>query len=371
VRAAITIDPDTSRATVVSDPFPTILQGIPLQVRDVRLHNDRPGFHLNPTSCEPRSIDSTIVSTTQTRFTTATDYQATDCASLPLRPKVALALTGKGQTTDGKHPGLVVHLEQRPDESRLEKTTWTLPLSLALDPDNAQALCKPEQALAKACPASSIVGQATAVSVLHEPLTGPVYFVEGVRIDAKSGRRIRTLPDLFFPLKGEGVEVDLHASSQVDKLGRLVTTVANIPDAPVRSVDVTIAGGKHGILVVSNADVCAANQVNEVRIDGQNGKIFDRDVVLSTPCKPSLLSSKLGKLALTVRLGGLGAGKVTVSGAGLRKSSRTLRSSTVSTVVARRIKGAKAPGRITVRFDPVGPVKATSHVLTLKRAPAS
>jgi hypothetical protein len=367
VRAAITIDRDSSRATVVSDPFPTILQGIPLQVRDVRLHHDRPGFHLNPTSCEPRSIDSTIVSTTGARHATANDYQATDCGSLPLRPKLALSLTGKGQTTDNKHPGLVARLAQGPDESRLDKTTWTLPRSMALDPDNAQALCKPEEALARACPASSIVGQATAVSVLHEPLKGPVYFVEGVRTDPKSGRRIRTLPKLLLPLEGEGVEIDLHASSQVDKLDRLVTTFANLPDAPVRSVDVTITGGKHGILVVSNANLCAATQLAEVRIDGQNGKIFDRDVVLSTPCKPSLISSKLGKSALTVKLGGLGAGKVTVSGAGIRKSSRTLRWNTTATVVARRTK-AKAPTRIAVSFDPAGPAKATNHVLRLKPA---
>ena len=371
VRAAITIDRDTSRATVVTDPLPTILQGIPLQLRDVRLNNDRPGFFLNPTSCEPRSIDSTIVSTTGTRLTTAGDYQATDCASLPLRPKLAAALTGKGQTTDGKHPGLAVHIEQGPDESRLDKTTWTLPSSLALDPDNAQGLCKPEQALARACPASSIVGQATAVSVLHEPLKGPIYFVEGLRVDAKSGRAIRTLPNLFLPLKGEGVEIDLHATSQVDTLSRLVTTFANLPDAPVRSVDVTIAGGKHGILVVSNANICAATQIDEVRIDGQNGKIVDRDVVASTTCKPSLVSSTLGKSALTVKLGGLGAGKVTVSGAGIRKSSRTLVWNTAATVVARRTGGAKAPTRITVRFDPAGPAKATSHVLRLKPVPSS
>jgi hypothetical protein len=84
-----------------------------------------------------------------------------------------------------------------------------------------------------------------------------------------------------------------------------------------------------------------------------------------------VLSSKLGRSALTVKLGGLGAGRITVSGAGIRTSSRTLKSSTVSTVVARRIKGAKAPRRITLRFDPAGPVKATSHVLALKPAAAS
>lgn len=370
VRAAVSADPETARVTVVSDPFPTILQGIPLQVRDIRLNDDRPGFHLNPTNCAPQSFDSTVISTAGTRFSISTPYQATDCASLPLKSKLALSLTGKGQTTDNKHPGLVSHLTQGAGESRLRKVSVTLPLSMALDPNNAEALCKPEQALAKACPASSIVGQATAVSVLHEPLKGPIYFVEGVRTDAKSGRKIKTLPNLLIPLKGEGVEVNLHASSQVDALDRLVTTFANLPDAPVSTADITIAGGKHGILVVSGTNICAATQVAETRLDGQSGKIADSNVVVSTPCTPSVLSSKVGTSTVTVKLGGLGAGTVTVSGAGIRKGSRTLKSSAVSTIVARRIKGSKAPSKITVRFDPAGPVKATSHVLTLKRAAA-
>ena len=46
--------------------------------------------------------------------------------------------------------------------ANLKKVEVKLPLSLALDPDNAQALCKPEQRVAN-CPKTSIVGQATAV----------------------------------------------------------------------------------------------------------------------------------------------------------------------------------------------------------------
>jgi hypothetical protein len=371
VRAAVSIDPETARATIVSDPFPTILQGIPLQVRDIRVDDDRPGFHINPTNCAPQSVDTTVTSTAGTRFSASTAYQATDCAALALKPKLAIALTGKGQTTDGKHPGVVAHLTQGPGESRLSEVSTTWPLALALDPDNAEGLCKPEQAVAKACPASSIVGQATAVSVLHEPLKGPIYFVEGIRTDPKSGRRIRTLPNLLVALEGEGVKVNLHASSAVDKLDRLVSTFTNLPDAPVRSVDVTINGGKHGILVVSRTNICAATRAVEVRMDGQNGKLADSDVVMSTPCTPSVLSSRVGRSTVTVKLGGLGAGKVTISGAGLRRTSRTLRASSVSTIVAHRIKGSGAPAKITVRFDPAGPAKATTHGLRLKPGAAS
>jgi hypothetical protein len=370
VRGSLTINPVTSRVTVATDPFPTILQGIPLQMRDVRLNVDRPNWMLNPTSCAAQTIDATVVSTAGTKYSTSVPYRATDCEALALKPKLALSLTGKGQTTDNKHPGLVAHLTQTANESRLSKVAVTLPLALALDPDNAQALCKPEQALAKACPATSIVGQAKAVSVLHEPLQGPVYFVEGIRIDPKSGRKIKTLPKLFIPLKGEGVEVDLNASSEVDPLDHLVTTFDDIPDAPVSSVDLTIAGGQHGILVVSGTDVCKGTQTAQARMDGQSGKIADSKVLMVTPCLPSVISSKVTSKALTVKLGGLGAGKVTVSGSGLRKTSRTLTTSSVATVVAKRTKGS-APTKITVRYDPAGPAKATTNTLSLKKAGAA
>jgi hypothetical protein len=35
VRVALRVDPETSRVTAVSDPFPTILHGVILRVRDV------------------------------------------------------------------------------------------------------------------------------------------------------------------------------------------------------------------------------------------------------------------------------------------------------------------------------------------------
>ena len=47
VRAALHVDPDTSRVTAVSDPFPTILHGVILRIRDVILQIDRPETTLN------------------------------------------------------------------------------------------------------------------------------------------------------------------------------------------------------------------------------------------------------------------------------------------------------------------------------------
>ena len=53
VRTALYVDPEKAQARAVSDPFPTILHGVILRVRDVRLRIDRPQTTINPTNCSP------------------------------------------------------------------------------------------------------------------------------------------------------------------------------------------------------------------------------------------------------------------------------------------------------------------------------
>ena len=56
VRAKLDVDRHTAQVRVISDPLPTILQGIPLGVRDIRVTVDRPDFFVNPTSCASKSV---------------------------------------------------------------------------------------------------------------------------------------------------------------------------------------------------------------------------------------------------------------------------------------------------------------------------
>lgn len=60
VRAAIYVDKHTAALRIASDPLPSILQGIPLQIRSVNINVDRPNFMFNPTSCNPMNISATI-----------------------------------------------------------------------------------------------------------------------------------------------------------------------------------------------------------------------------------------------------------------------------------------------------------------------
>jgi hypothetical protein len=360
VRQKLEIDPIDAHVTATSDPFPTILQGIPLRVRRVDVTLDRPDFTLNPTSCAAKQIQAQLVSTTGTLADLSAPFSVGGCGDLAYAPKLAISLTGKGQTTDDKHPGVHAVLTQPTGQANNKKVTVSLPLSLALDPDNAQSLCEftDGSKVDPTCPKGSIVGTATAKSpILDQPLTGPVYFVKNIRIDAKSGRQIRTLPKLVIPLTGQnGLRLTVTGTSNVVD-NQLVTTFDNLPDAPVSDFSLDIDGGKHGILVVSGTDICKATQIATRQADGQNGKTADASFTLSTPaCPLKIIRKKVSKTSVAVNVGGLGAGKVTVSGKGIKKTTKTIASSTVATITAKRTKGK--PGKVTVSFDPTGPAKA-------------
>jgi hypothetical protein len=194
--------------------------------------------------------------------------------------------------------------------------------------------------------------------ILNEPFTGPVYFTKNVRKDPKSGREIRTLPKLVIPLRGNGILLTLTGTSNVVD-NQLVTTFDLIPDAPVSSFKLNITGGKKGILVISGdkADICKATQIANQEIDGQNGKQADTDITISTPaCKTKVISKKTTKKSVIVKVAGLTAGKLTVSGKGIKKTTRTITKATVATITARRTKGT--PGKVTATLKPAGAAKA-------------
>jgi hypothetical protein len=360
VRQKIYVDPIDAHVTVVSDPVPTIVKGVPARLQRLEVAVDKPDFIINPTSCAAKTISGTLSAVGGQTAAVTNRFQVGDCASLDLKPDLALALSGKGQTTDGKHPAITANLTQKPGQANLKKVKVTLPLSMALDPDNANGLCEfvDGSKAEPTCPKASIVGTATATTpILDEPLSGPVYFVKNIRKDAKTGREIRTLPKLVIPLTGQnGVKLTLTGTSNVEN-DQLVTTFDNIPDAPVSGFKLDIIGGKGGILTVSGADICKATQIADQQIDGQNNKSADSDVYIQTPsCPLKVLSKKVTKTSVAIKVGGLSAGKVTITGKGIKKTTKTITKSTVATITARRTKGK--PGKVTVSFDPTGPAKA-------------
>jgi hypothetical protein len=293
VRQAVHVDRRTAQVTAVSDPFPHIWHGIPLRMRDVVVRVDRANFMLNPSDCSRKATTAAVTSTEGAVATASSPFQATNCARLGFKPKLALRLTGKRQSRTNGHPGVRAAVKQTPGEAGIERAQVRLPKSLALDPDNAQALCEFDQGtkpdLENHCPKGSIVGRARAVSpLLNRPLVGNVYFVKNVRRSAQ-GNLIRTLPMIIVALRGE-IAVNLFGESSTTKNGRLVNTFANVPDAPISRFNLNIKGGRQGILVVTRGrrgkrlSICG-RQVAEADMDGQNGRHFDRNIRIKTPCK--------------------------------------------------------------------------------------
>ena len=301
VRQSLRIDPTDAHVTAVSDPFPTILDGVPLRIKTINLTLNRPNFIVNPTSCSPMAITATITSVGGASVAASSPFEVGSCQTLPFFPSLALKLTGKGQTTSGKHPALTATLNQPSGQANIGSAAVTLPLSLALDPKNSSVVCPYATAQAVhggavSCPANTIVGSATAISpLLSQPLTATVYLVQGIRFNAK-GQQIRTLPSLLVPLRGQ-IALDLRAQTSVNSLGELVTTFPAVPDAAVSNFTLTINGGSKGILVVTgrNKNICKAAQIGSANLGGHSGKADTFNITLAKPCTGSTKTKKKSK----------------------------------------------------------------------------
>jgi hypothetical protein len=295
VRQKVYVDRATAQVRVVSDPIPTIVKGVPTRLQRLDVNVDKPGFMVNPTSCEASEIKATLRSAAGQSVPLNARFQVGSCGDLGFSPKLAMALTGKKQVTTGKHPGIKAKLRQASGQAGIGQAKVTLPSALALDPDNAQALCefvdgtKPD--LENHCPKGSIVGRARAKTpLLERDLTGDVYFVKNVRKDRRTGNEIRTLPMIVVALRGE-IAINLKGEASTTKAGSLVNTFANVPDAPISAFNLNIDGGKNGILAVtrtrkSTINLCAKPNSHRagIEIDGHNGKNADYATKVKTPC---------------------------------------------------------------------------------------
>src|SRR5580700_4023006 len=102
VRGSFRVNPVTAQGVVVSDPFPSILDGIPLQERSVTVVVERAGgFVFNATSCEPLAVTGTLVSTVGGRAGLSSPYQAAGCRALPFSPVLTAFTQGRASKAAG------------------------------------------------------------------------------------------------------------------------------------------------------------------------------------------------------------------------------------------------------------------------------
>jgi len=265
-RVALRVNPATTQITAEADPIPSILKGIPLDVRSIDLALDKKEFTRTGTSCDPFAVKGLMASTLGQNASMESRYQLGNCANLKFGPNLSLKLVGP--TKRNQNPKLVANLNVKEGEANIAAVAVRLAHSSFLDQSHIRTVCTRVQFAAGAgngaeCPAASIYGHAQAKSpVLGYPLDGNVYL-------RSSSHK---LPDLVVALQGPAYQpIAIELDGQTDSVkGALRNTFETVPDAPVSSFRLELFGGKRG-LIVNSRDICAHTYRATIDIAAQNG----------------------------------------------------------------------------------------------------
>jgi hypothetical protein len=277
VQAGIHIDPHTAAVTVVSNPFPQLVDGIPLRLKTLNVTLDRPGFTLNPTSCTPKAITGTVTSAQGATVGVSSPFDVAGCQNLPFKPTFSASSAGKTSKANGA--SLVVKVTSGTGQANIGKVAVDLPKQLPSRLTTLQKACTEGQFNTNpaGCPAASLVGTAVAhTPILNSPLTGPAYLV------SHGGA---AFPDLEILLQGEGVVLDLDGNTDIKK-GITSSTFNSVPDAPISSFEVTLPENSHSALATdipasAKNSLCGQSLTMPTTITGQNGAVLTQSTKIA------------------------------------------------------------------------------------------
>jgi hypothetical protein len=275
VRTALQVDPLTAQITAESDPIPTILHGLPLDLRSISIDMDRPNFTLNPTSCEPKQVTGQAISTLGSVAPLNQYFQASDCAALGFKPKLSLSL--KGSTKRTGHPALkaVLTYPKGGAYANVRRAQVNLPHSEFIEQANLNKTCTKPVLLEGKCPKSTIYGKAKAwTPLLGEPLRGNIYLVGGFGFK---------LPALVADLNGQ-IRVLLAGKVDSGPNNGIRNTFEAVPDAPVEKFELTLKGGPRYSLLVNSENLCTKPQRAIARFTAQNGKVLQTKPTIANQC---------------------------------------------------------------------------------------
>jgi hypothetical protein len=300
VRSALSIDQNTAQVTVKSDPFPSILDGIPLEIRSISVQVTRPQFTLNPTSCEKTTVNATILSTQGVQANVSSPFQVGGCNNLPFKPSFSASTLGKNSRAGGA--SLSVKVAQKAGEANIHKVDLQLPIQLPSRLSTLKLACTAAQFEADpaGCPAASNIGTGRATTpLLSVPLTGPAYLV------SHGGAEF---PDVEFVLQaveqGGTIRIVLDGKTQIVK-GRTFSHFETVPDAPISSFETTLPQGPHSILGTNvgqsaKFSLCGQKLSMPTTLTAQNGLVLQQDTTIAvTGCGKT--AKRLSRQALLAR----------------------------------------------------------------------
>jgi hypothetical protein len=317
-RVSLGVDPYTSRI-VASAGIPTIVEGVPLRLKSLSVSVNRSDFLFNPTNCNPMATDSVLSSTFDATQAVSSPFQLTDCSALAFKPRFSANTSALATKKLGD--SLVVSLTQPAHEANIRSVVAQLPLQLPSRLSTLQKAC-PEatfNANPAGCPKESKVGTATVKTpVLADPLSGPAYFV------SHGGA---AFPDLDLILQGNGVTVILVGNTNI-RGGITTSTFASIPDVPVSSFSLSLPTATNSVLA-AYGNLCLKPLLMPTTITAQSGAVFKQSTRISvSSCGIRILSHRVVRHTLILRVRTLGGGLVTVKGKGLPTISKRVSRST-------------------------------------------
>lgn len=312
-----------------------------------------------PTGCVPPQTTTLTVESyagEKAEFKSVTPTGTTGCENLPFAPEITA--TASGVTSKDIGAGLRVTVSQGPEQANIRKTSVHLPKEFAARGTTLALVC-PEAAFKagpETCPAGSQVGTGRAETpLLPTALAGNAYLVgHGAN-----------LPTLEVVLKAPVFTVNLSGSIDLTP-GGIISSFNTVPDMPISNFTLDLPTGPHSALATS-ADLCAADLSVPATFVAHSGRTVEKTFPLTvTDCRFAVKSAKVRRTVATLTLRAPGAGKVTVSGSGLRKNGRTVAGRSITTVkvglsrVGRaKLKKARRTNRklvlrATARFTPSG-----------------
>ncbi len=295
VRSKVEVDPTNAHLTVVSNPFPTMLQGIPLQLQHVNVTVNRPGFVFNPTSCEPMKLTGELESSEGATASVSTPFQVTNCAALSFKPEFKVSTEAKTSRTEGAtlHVNLALPSGAEGTKANVKEVKVSLPKQLPSPLKTLQKACT-EMVFAEDpanCPKASNVGEARVTTpVLEGGLKGPAYFV------SHGGAKY---PELIMVLVGEdGVTVQVHGETFISKQGITTATFATVPDVPFSTFELTLPKREYPALS-ANGNLCQAQAAGKLLMPtemvGQNGLVISQSTKISVTGCPKAVKHKKAK----------------------------------------------------------------------------
>jgi hypothetical protein len=226
----------------IAEGVPSLLEGVPLPIRQIEITVDREGFFLNPTGCDPRPVVGTFTSASGLTTTSSFMTQAKGCESLPFNPTLYMIVGEAGKTRAGQdvHPPLTAIVTQKAGEASISRARVLVPDIVRPNVpflNEPGALCNDAQAQARTCPAKSLVGSARVITpVLPFELNGPVHIVQEIG---------NILPKLYVYLRGGGFEVLLKARNRITGV-RTENTFDFVPDVPQSYFELKIKAARTG-----------------------------------------------------------------------------------------------------------------------------